>query len=641
MQHFFETAGDGKYVCKFAECSKQPLSSEDSTGNLIKHLKRLHKAAYVAIQRAKEEGRVLDSAAAEQRIHDKVRGQVSIAEAFNKCRAKKTEAALKILTVIIAECLPFNIVDSDCLHAALDSLGMCTLPSSRHLLRYLSLLRMSVDSIVNRRMAALSFVSVSTDVWTAPTGASFISIYIQGYTTEMALVHCADLIHFPAPHTAEHIKKLIKDRVDYRTSNKAMLISVTADGATAEQKAGAELVGPSDTLWCLAHLLQLVVRDVINDSNQPYAKDIKLVRTWIETIRDHNALCEALGRYLKERGQKPVKVSLDVVTRWDSVLTMVRSFLRVWSNGIEPMIKNKLLDKYISPELDIQQETLIRLEAMCRVLDNFSTITKLSGLKDFPTLVRVPRWIAELSNNLQPNYYDSVVMQEFKSLLLQALKLRTDSIVNTPSLHLTAAMLDPSDHELSYLPPATRRDLWADVNEKLATEVVNMNPPNKLANGEEVAGATIEAARIEITRYHDHCKKNATIIQSEVGSQHGENALKRIADWWLQHRNLFPLLAQTARGLLAIPATSVNNERAFSSAGVELSKKRQSMLPGTLEAICLIRDNVELGVSLDEIVKHAREISKQTGTGEDALEETLESLDGEDEDDPASFFQIW
>jgi hypothetical protein len=51
------------------------------------------------------------------------------------------------------------------------------------------------------------------------------------------------------------------------------------------------------------------------------------------------------------------------------------------------MIKSKLMDKYISLELDIQQATLVRLEAMCGVLDYFSAITKLAGLKDFPTLI--------------------------------------------------------------------------------------------------------------------------------------------------------------------------------------------------------------------------------------------------------------
>jgi hypothetical protein len=128
----------------------------------------------------------------------------------------------------------------------------------------------------------------------------------------------------------------------------------------------------------------------------------------------------------------------------------------------------------------------------------------------------------------------------------------------------------------------------------------------------------------------------------EVGFQHGKKkALKCIADWWLQHCNLFPLLAQTARGLLAIPATSVNNGCAFSSAGVEFSKKRQSMLPGTLEAICLIRVNVELGVSLDEIIEYAREVSKRA-TGVDALERILELPDGdvEEDKDAASFVQI-
>ena len=44
--------------------------------------------------------------------------------------------------------------------------------------------------------------------------------------------------------------------------------------------------------------------------------------------------------------------------------------------------------------------------------------------------------------------------------------------------------------------------------------------------------------------------------------------------WWKLNHRSFPLLARVARRVLAIPATSASSERAFSEAGLLISKRR-------------------------------------------------------------------
>ena len=53
----------------------------------------------------------------------------------------------------------------------------------------------------------------------------------------------------------------------------------------------------------------------------------------------------------------------------------------------------------------------------------------------------------------------------------------------------------------------------------------------------------------------------------------------------------FPSLAALARSYLAIPATEVASERVFSTAGNTLTKLRNQLDPGTVDAIIFLHKN--------------------------------------------------
>jgi zinc finger BED domain-containing protein 1 (E3 SUMO-protein ligase ZBED1) len=72
--------------------------------------------------------------------------------------------------------------------------------------------------------------------------------------------------------------------------------------------------------------------------------------------------------------------------------------------------------------------------------------------------------------------------------------------------------------------------------------------------------------------------------------------------WWKEHAARFPLLAQLARRLLAIPATSAPSERLFSASGQLVSLKRASLSPETVEDIMLLRG------SWDATEKHVQKV---------------------------------
>ena len=59
--------------------------------------------------------------------------------------------------------------------------------------------------------------------------------------------------------------------------------------------------------------------------------------------------------------------------------------------------------------------------------------------------------------------------------------------------------------------------------------------------------------------------------------------------WWKVNCHRFPLVAEVARRVLAIPATSAQPERLFSAAGQIVSKRRSCLGSGNVELLLFLR----------------------------------------------------
>ena len=68
-----------------------------------------------------------------------------------------------------------------------------------------------------------------------------------------------------------------------------------------------------------------------------------------------------------------------------------------------------------------------------------------------------------------------------------------------------------------------------------------------------------------------------------------ENPLK----WWLSNEKYLPHLSLVARKYLCIPATSVPSERAFSTAGCVVNKKRSCLLPENVNKLVFLAENLQ------------------------------------------------
>ncbi|KAL6861247.1 hypothetical protein ACP4OV_016947 [Aristida adscensionis] len=84
-------------------------------------------------------------------------------------------------------------------------------------------------------------------------------------------------------------------------------------------------------------------------------------------------------------------------------------------------------------------------------------------------------------------------------------------------------------------------------------------------------------------------------VSTELDRYLEENPIPRskefdIINWWKGNTSKYPILARIARDLLAVPASSVASECAFSTGERVISTSRCSLLPDTVEALVCLQD---------------------------------------------------
>ena len=63
-------------------------------------------------------------------------------------------------------------------------------------------------------------------------------------------------------------------------------------------------------------------------------------------------------------------------------------------------------------------------------------------------------------------------------------------------------------------------------------------------------------------------------------------------EWWRKNESRYPLLASLARKYLSVPGTSVPYERAFSTAGLTITKQRANLGSSSVDAILFLNKNL-------------------------------------------------
>ena len=256
--------------------------------------------------------------------------------------------------------------------------------------------------------------------------------------------------------------------------------------------------------------------------------------------------------------------------------------------------------------LDIRDSFWKIMEDICPVLELLADVTKILGREDLPTGSSVYVLIHNLiSDILKESDCDSEVAKQLKPKIRNGLMKRfkvddagipNDDIVTSP-LVISTLLVPRYESKIGrdILPVEKRDMLYAKL--KLLMDECNHSVASSGSVPDTIAfesGVVKKKPKIWNVIQGETDQTCETNITTEV-------ELKRYLDesvsvsqpltWWKLHQFKFPRLAMLAKKYLASNATSVPSERAFSTAGLKVTKLRSSLDSDTVDELIFINRN--------------------------------------------------
>ncbi|CAF1108654.1 unnamed protein product [Brachionus calyciflorus] len=334
-------------------------------------------------------------------------------------------------------------------------------------------------------------------------------------------------------------------------------------------------------LSCIAHTLQLVIKDALSDVTQ--------VERAIETVA---RLISGINRsYLsKEKVEKLNKFFVKKnETRWNSQYLMIKSFLEFSEEELEFVFERR--NVITAVQRNVLQELVL-------VLEDFSVITNLIQTDKFSIghilpLIRGLKY--ELNKLPYLRYCDKI-----KSNLLNSLDKRFNYL-EANSIYPLAAILTPAYGKKWLKPEEINK--WD--NELLAQlEIFLSNHP--LLNNDQMQNKEITepcSKKIKCLSYLNDSqqmvdqtfKKNQINFQDYINQINKSNiSCLNTQVFWQKHESDWPELAAFAKFVLNIPATSAPVERIFSVGGAILRPSRRCLGDDLFEKLMFLKCNLNL-----------------------------------------------
>lgn len=354
---------------------------------------------------------------------------------------------------------------------------------------------------------------------------------------------------------------------------------MTTDGARNEHGAAVLTVNDGNEIHCVDHNVQLVQADALN-SNQahppPLTQEARAVNdkshALVVFINGHKAILARFRELADAKRNSPEGLNnweclvLDNDTRWDSKLG---KFERV------VYFDNEILALQVEFAATFPRDCLlVRWEfdlayGMVKVLTPFRVFTKFFESRSIVTLAHVPHKVDELLSSLAPGSYTQVMqgrderaldhLENLQATMAASINERFAWVFEEDSIALEALYLMPGPNRFTFDNFVLAPNVLESVQNRLLDDVVDLLPPDMpqpiKAQHRDVARAMLVLARTLLDGLPDTADPLVEWPKLTVLAP------------------LFPL----AQMLFGIPASTSDDERTFSGAGLVLGNLRTRM----------------------------------------------------------------
>ncbi|XP_052806299.1 E3 SUMO-protein ligase ZBED1-like [Mya arenaria] len=219
------------------------------------------------------------------------------------------------------------------------------------------------------------------------------------------------------------------------------------------------------------------------------------------------------------------------------------------------------------------------------VLGPFTHVTTfMSKDKDVSIGEMFPIVYSLVGTVLQPCKNDTALVASMKTTFRDEMteRFKAGRDETAESLPMLASLLDPRYKKLSFLPRQLRRRTHTMLEDRLDDVPLKVSSRNDCAT-------PAKRPRLEfmVTSPESSVKDDLQLYLAEKM----DDATPAL-EWWRRNENRFPKVAQVARSVLAVPATSVPSERVFSSAGLVLNKLRNRLNSDIVDVILFLNKNM-------------------------------------------------
>lgn len=336
---------------------------------------------------------------------------------------------------------------------------------------------------------------------------------------------------------------------------------------------------------CMAHMLQLVVKDGLNEATARIKTLLQKCASLVSTIHKSCKATELLEEH------NIAHIPTPNATRWNSTYSMLTGLVK--AEDVEEGILKKVTEVTSSTVL-LSPKDLDTLKELRLVLAHFSRATKLMETESQPTSGLVIPTVVGLEKALVQ--VDTQHTTSVRTGLQCSLKSRFGHLMSDEHFLISAA-LDPRC-KLKWVEKSDQeRQIHAIIQAKCeAVETTMPKLPASATSSDTDASQSAGSSDIacDLLGY----MKTSTLTNQQ--SSEFNDYLQSTSDisdcigFWQTHRETYPKLYQLHIHHHVIPATSAAIERAFSLAGLICSERRNRLDNSVFESLLLAKANKDL-----------------------------------------------
>ncbi|XP_077226251.1 zinc finger BED domain-containing protein RICESLEEPER 2-like [Tasmannia lanceolata] len=457
-------------------------------------------------------------------------------------------------------------------------------------------------------------VSLTSDMWTSRTMEGYLCLTCHFIDNDWKFQKkILNFINVETPHTGEEISKSITARLyDWNIDNK--VFSITLDNCTTNDVVIREMLkvfhskkslisnGEFLHVRSCAHILNLIVQDGLG-----YLREsIHNIRESIKFVKSSQARLERFKKIANQVRSHKSSFFYDVPTRWNSTYLMLVNTLK-FKEAFNRMAECDMkytcapseyewnLAEMIVGCLKLFYDVTERIFG-CRyptsnlyfndICDIYLALKKwntsevncisnmaASMLEKFEKYWGITSIILGIASILDPRYKMKSIQYFFREIYSyeEERKMNIENVKNALFRFYDAYVEKYDIHDI--IP-------HGHVSTSIATSSTSNSNLAKLAFFVmETTEETPQKSELEL------------YLDEKVHPGAGiEDGTFDILSWWKLNGRKYPMVAQIARDVLAIPISTVASESAFSTGGRVLDEYRSSLKPSTVEALICTHD---------------------------------------------------